>query len=235
MTTKVPRHLSAEEMTDLFYGEAPAAREAPAHLLECALCRREYEELREVLALCGAPPSPRLEEDYGEELWRRLRPEIERLDRQPSRWWLAAALAASVLAAAGLGVLGWRGAERPGARQAAAGRELLLLDAVGQHFERSQRLLVELVNAPGAPVGSPGVQGWARELLSANRLYRQLAAREEPELLPVLESLELALAETAHGFHPEVRDLLFDLRLAQLDVEQRWMRAAGISGPERRL
>ncbi len=242
-----PRHLREEEMILLFYGETKSPDTA-AHLRTCESCRSAYEELRAVLALLNEAPPPEPEEGYGERVWRRLQPEIER-DLPPLGWWaprrtLAAALAASLLIAAGGGLLWWRSTARPDSGQIAARRDVLLFDAVDEHLERSQRLLVELLNEPAA--GSPGVRSRAQELLAANRLYRQLAARQEPGLLPPLQALELVLVEAAHSADQppgasalassiDANGLLFELRLARQDVERKWLQAAGITPLERSL
>src|SRR5262249_59414713 len=89
----------------------------------------------------------------------------------PRRVLVSGALAASLLAAFLLG----RHLPRPG-NDAALGRERILLVAVGDHLERSQVVLLELVNAdPQAPLDVRAEQRTASDLVSASRLYRQAA------------------------------------------------------------
>jgi hypothetical protein len=78
-------------------------------------------------------------------------------------------------------------------------RERILLVAVGEHLERSQMVLIELQNAGGnGPVDISSERQWAHELVPANRLYRQAAARAgEAGVASVLEDLERVLLEIA--------------------------------------
>jgi hypothetical protein len=101
-------------------------------------------------------------------------------------------------------------------------RERILLVAVGDHLERSQMLLIELANAPRGRAADIGIeQGWAQELVGANRLYRQAALRAgEPAVAGVLDELERLLVEVAHA--PE------QLRPAQLEKLQRRIEARGL-------
>jgi hypothetical protein len=57
-------------------------------------------------------------------------------------------------------------------------RENVLLADLGEHFDRSQRMLVELASTDDSagPVDMSGEQGRAEQLVAANRLYRQTAA-----------------------------------------------------------
>ena len=53
-------------------------------------------------------------------------------------------------------------------------RERVLQAALAEHLESSQRLMMEVVNAP-EPLGDE--REWAEALLSQNRLYRRAAER----------------------------------------------------------
>jgi hypothetical protein len=115
-------------------------------------------------------------------------------------------------------------------------RERVLLVAVGDHLERSQMVLLELVNAPaGEPMDLETQRAFAGELVSANRLYRQSALRAgEPALAAVLDELERVLVEVAAGpdaLSPadlaelqrriEARGLLFKVNVVQSHVRER--------------
>ena len=112
----------------------------------------------------------------------------------------------------------------------------MLLVAVGDHLERSQMVLIELANAPaGEALNVKAQRALADELVSANRLYRQTAARSgEPALTAVLEELERVLVEVASGpdaLTPgdlaelqkriESRGLLFRVRVIGSQVRER--------------
>ena len=80
-----------------------------------------------------------------------------------------------------------------------AGR--LLRAEVEDHLERSQRMLVELVNADytsGAPI--EGERARAADLVAAGRLYRRSAEQVgDAEIGDLLEDLERVLVEVANG------------------------------------
>lgn len=114
-------------------------------------------------------------------------------------------------------------------------RERVVLAALGEHFDRTERTLVELVNSqPGRRVDISAEQAWARDLLEANRLYRQAAGRQSPALSQVLEDLEPVLLEIANSpsqltsdeFETlrdriETRSLVFKVRVTGADVRAR--------------
>ena len=114
-------------------------------------------------------------------------------------------------------------------------RERVVLAALGEHFDRTERTLVELVNSqPGRRVDISAEQAWARDLLEANRLYRQAAGGRSPALSQVLEDLEPVLLEIANSpsqltsdeFETlrdriEARSLVFKVRVTGADVRAR--------------
>ena len=79
--------------------------------------------------------------------------------------------------------------------------ERVVLVAVGDHLERSQMFLIEIMNSD--PSGQNGIarqQELARNLLDDNRLYRQSAQRSgDPEVARVLDELERVLVEIANA------------------------------------
>jgi hypothetical protein len=80
-------------------------------------------------------------------------------------------------------------------------RERILLASVADHLERSQRVLVELLNRSGGDgVDILADQRQARDLLDANRIYRlSAAAAGEPAVSNVLDELERILVEITHA------------------------------------
>src|SRR4029450_6847780 len=83
----------------------------------------------------------------------------------------------------------------------AAARERILLVAVGDHLERSEMLLVELVNAggDGQPVDISVQQQHAAEPVGANPPDRRTVVRGgEPGMASLLDELERLLVEVAH-------------------------------------
>jgi hypothetical protein len=234
-------HLSEDDLVLLHYHE-DAGSEANAHLAGCAACADRLRALGRTLALLRAPEAPERGEDYGARVWARLRPGLELREARPKvvpirgRLWPRAVSVAALAAALVLAfVLGRRFPDQAQPLSAEV-RERVLLVAVGDHLERSQMVLVELVNAPvDEAMNVKAQRALADELVSANRLYRQTAARSgEPALTAVLEELERVLVEVAAGpdaLTPddlaelqrriESRGLLFRVRVIGTQVRER--------------
>lgn len=161
--------------------------------------------------------------------------------------WLATA--AALVLVVGAYWLGRRNAEMGGASQAPitaqapsspslgteAIRERVVLAALGEHLDRTEHTLVELVNSePGRRVDISAEQAWARDLLEANRLYRRATGGKSPALSQVLEDLEPVLLEIANSpsqltsdeFEAmrdriEARSLVFKVRVTGADIRAR--------------
>jgi anti-sigma factor RsiW len=87
------------------------------------------------------------------------------------------------------------------ASPAASIRERVVLAALSAHLDRTERGLVELVNADDrGTIDISAEQAWARDLLDANRLYRQSArGTASPALVSVLSELEPILLDIVHS------------------------------------
>ena len=119
----------------------------------------------------------------------------------------------------------WHPAEQPPAAPISAEvRERILLVAVGEHLDRSQVVLVELVNANTPAGGEADIsseQKRARDLVAANRLYRQTAQHAgEIAVVSVLDELERVLVEIANS--PQ------EVSSAQLEQLQKRIESKGI-------
>ena len=202
-----------------------------------------YEELTRVLDAVDALPVPERGPFYGARVWARLEPELAARSarRLGLRRWLSAAVAATLLLVIGFAL----GRHGKGERTlSVASRERILTAAVAGHLDRSERLLIEIANAPAAPAGETldlaAEREWARSLLTANRLYRQSARRGgKPRLADLLAEIEPFLIELAHAPDEtspdalqvltrriEERALLFKLRI----VSERLDRPQGAAG-----
>jgi len=200
-------HLTEEQFVLYYYGEGDGSPAVRAHLDACEACRAEYAGLQRVLNVVDLAPVPERDASYGEQVWNRLQPSL-RWDRRPGlpwlklSWWPAAAVVSTLMVAAFLA--GRYYPKAPSATQTASAgqvRERILLDAVGDHLERSQAVLLEVVNAqPGHPLDVASERERAGDLVAENRLYRQTAARTgDTRVASVLDDLEPVLLEIAHG------------------------------------
>jgi len=109
-----------------------------------------------------------------------------------------------LLAAAFLAGRFWpRPAQQPVATQepAQVNPQRVVLVAVGDHLERSQMLLVEIMNADTkGPINFSSEQAQARELLDSNHLYRVSSQQAgDPQVARLLDQLGRVLAEIANG------------------------------------
>jgi hypothetical protein len=199
-------HLHEDDLTLHYYREDGGA--AAAHLAECAECATAYAALAADLDALKPEDAPERPEGFEALMWSRVE---ARLPRSRSRWapWAGGlAIAASLVLAFWLGRQTNVSTPAPQASMQTPTqeqvRERVLLVAVGDHLERSQMVLLEVVNAQaGMPADLAASQRSAEELATANRLYRQAAARAgEPAVAGVLEDLERVLMEIAHSPSP---------------------------------
>jgi len=237
-------HVSEDDLVLLHYRE-DAGEDAGAHVASCEECAARLRALAETLSLATAPDAPERGDDYGAQVWARLRPQLglpelalESPKVVPFRrplWPRAAAFAALAAALVLAFLLGRRFPAEPQPLSAEV-RERVPLVAAGEHLERSQMVLVELSNAPAGEVMNVAAQRTvADELVSSGRLYREAAVRTgDPALAAVLEELERVLLEVAAGpeaLQPadleklqqriESRGLLFKVRVVGTRVRER--------------
>jgi hypothetical protein len=209
------RQLQDEELILHYYGEAGNAEEIRDLLAGSPELSARYEALRRTLdTVDEALPVPERPESYGAEVWERLEPRLPKKPPLPfqAQWgWLAAA----VLLLA-VGFLAGRLLPRPGGEEtlSAEARERILSRTMAAHLERSERLLTEVANAEtDGSVDISAERRWAQEILTANRLYRQITRREgRPMISSLLDDLEPFLLELAHSPSEIPEEDLADLR-----------------------
>jgi hypothetical protein len=210
-------HYSEEDLILHFYGEDAGRRrrEISQHVDECASCAAVYRELAATLQLLEAPEVPERGEQYGLEVWQRIR---ARLPEPEAPWWVrwlkwdrlaVAGAVAMLVVAAFVAGLSWPnpGSPIPAAPPAVAstaagasdGRQRILLTSVTEHLDRSERILTDIMNAPvGGDISTE--QRRAEDLVSTSRLYRQEAVEAgEQSVVSVLEDLERNLLEVIHS------------------------------------
>jgi hypothetical protein len=221
------KEIQDDDLILYWYGEAEDPEEIQAHLDASPELRARYDELRRTLEAAGeALPVPERPESYGAEVWARILPRLDGkvLPFRPRRdvlAWVAAAAAVLLLAVGFLAGRHWPSSDEPRvAALSADARERILVRTVAVHLESSERLLTEVANSEGdGAVDLSAERRWARDLLAANRLYRQSAQRGgRPGIASLLDELEPLLLEIAHGPAEAPADEIEDLR-ARIDEQ----------------
>ncbi|MCC7124896.1 MAG: hypothetical protein IT178_08610 [Acidobacteria bacterium] len=247
------RHLTDEEQVQLHDGDDELdLRWAAEHLASCAACREAQAALARTLDTVSRQSLQEPPEDFERVMWARVSARLETPPVPSWRAWFTwprlavAGGAAAVVLVAFLGGR-WYGplTSAPGATPtattatvAAVAPEQVLLGTAGDHLERTQAVLVELLNADDRQPVAGADRERAADLVAASRLIRQSAADAgETSLATVLEELERVLLEIANdGDHwsPEERDvlraridtrgLLFRTRVVNADIRHRGAR-----------
>ena len=201
------KHLNEEDLILHYYGESVAG--AGEHLKTCEACRASFESLALVLRAMDKLQAPEPVEGYENRVWNRIAPGLR--EAQPRGWsllglWMTPRHLAATAAMAVLLVGAFLAGRVSQQHQQVAGlsgpvRERIMLVAVGEHLDRSQMILVELVNnASTGPVDITEEQRRARDLVDENRLYRQAALKSgDTGVSSVLDELERTLLEVAHS------------------------------------
>ncbi len=256
-------HPDEEALVLLFYGDTgpDEERQMAAHLDSCATCQPVWQQIRTTLAAVDAAAVPEPPADFERVMWARVQGQLESISIAPTPWWSlrhllpAGALAAVLLAMFSIGRY-WPGqaelapnsVQAIPAKAAASQTERALLVAMDDHLERSELLLVELMNSPAS---EPVLQGFEREtaddLLSSGRLYRQTATHTgNVHLAAMLEDLEAVLVEiarspralkaqdvTALRTRIEEDDLLFKVRVVTDEIRERQKTISTVSEGDR--
>ncbi|MFA5910283.1 MAG: zf-HC2 domain-containing protein [Vicinamibacterales bacterium] len=257
-------HLSEEDLILHYYGEIDRADETrvDAHLAGCGECQAANAQLRRVLTLVETAAPVEARPGFERDVWARLEPQLP-----PSRsalrwtsslfwfpqWALAGGVAALVFVAfmAGRFSGGVPAGVSPDTAVAAdASPDRVLHAAVGDHLDRTQMMLAELVNNDADQAGVfAGEQARASDLVAANRLIRQSATQSgDTGVADVLEDLERVLLEIANApadvtsnelsdlkSRITAQDLLFRVRVIASEMRNRTRsdREAGDRPPQR--
>jgi hypothetical protein len=227
-------HPSEDDLVLHFYGESrPSEKQRFAeHLETCAPCRASWLDLGDTLKLVDAAPVPEPGPDFERVMWARVQ---QALPTPAAPWWSMARLlpfaaaAAVVVVAAVAGTRIWLARQAPVATsgpavaKASSPRERVMLAALDEHFETTQALLVDLMNAPeaggsdnaGADLSFERIT--AGELVSSGRLYRVTARQNgDMQFARMLDDLEPVLVDVAHAPDRITRNDLQSLR-ARID------------------
>jgi len=230
-----------------------------AHLATCEGCRARYRNLEAVLAVADVAEAPAPGEAFETEVWQRLVPRLESAPPEPLFQRIfrdfsglrflapAGAVVAIVVLVLGAFLAGryWQARSQHGNKVAAQplsaqSRDRILLVAVGDHLERSQMVLVELVNTnPERTVDISAERQHAQDLVPANRLFRLTAEHAgETGVAMLLDELERTLIEIAHSpsklsspefeqlrRRVEAQGILFKVRVVDSQVHERERKA----------
>ena len=224
MSALMGRHVSEDDLILFHYSELPEAADVARHIEGCARCAGALEEIRASLSLVDAADAAEVSdipEDYGARLWERLAPRLApaggvtgtphvpalRFPRPvfARRWAIAASLLVMLLAGFIAGRFSGTGTTVTPLPISGEGRERVLLLAAGDHLERSQMMLAEIVNLNGTTSGDARVdftvgRDRAGELAASGRIYRLSAQMNgEIALESMLDELERILVDIANA------------------------------------
>lgn len=206
------KHLSDESLVAHYYkdDDARARKIVEEHLASCRVCRTRFVELENLLGVIQAPEVPERKESYSEDVWNRIRAQLPEREARSwyvifaRRWAWATALAAVVIAAFLLGRFFQPAAEHPRVATTSPEKvkQRVLVVALRDDLERSQMILIELMNTPDAakPVDISAQQQRAEDLVDSTRLYRQTAIEVGDDATArVLDQLERTLLDIARS------------------------------------
>ena len=250
-------HLTEDDLVLHYYGEMDHEQEAAAarHLGTCHACHAEYTRLQRVLhAIDETAAAPMdLPPSFERTVWARLEPNLRKERRGWTSWLLMSpaplALAASVVALVAAAFFAGRAlAPAPAVPSASAAgtpaeqiRERILLVDLGDHLDRSQMVLVELVSSDATGnVDISRERATAEQLVADNRLYRQTAEQTgDAAVTDLLDEIERVLTEVAASPERlssqdladvrrriESQDLLFKVRVVSSRVRERQQETA---------
>jgi hypothetical protein len=240
------KHLSQDDLILHYYGEGSDG--ITKHIAKCSECRANFDQLSWTLSVVALPEPPVRGEGYSAEVWSRIRPKLSTRTAPtprlafPRRWAAVASVAVLIAIAFVVG----RYTNRAPAKFSAEAidnaqlPQKVLVVALGDYYDRSEMLLLELAHANRPEDLDLDTQRrYASELVATNRLYQQTAQRvgdaETGALLDQLEQVLLQVAHTPQGATAtdiqQLRQqidsgaLLFKVRVAQVR-----MKAQGKSG-----
>ena len=205
------KHLTEAEMILKHYNELRDTA-LESHLADCTECREELQRLSAALAKVPQVKVPMLTENYGSQVWTKLRDRLPEKRQswfaevlRPGQWAVVGAMAVLLVAAFVAGRFTGPGI-KPGTptnfASDAAGRNRIVSVSLDHHFERTQILLVEVLAAQPKDKGDfASTQEQARDLLDSNRLYRNSSAStaRDPAVQRTLDELERVLVEIANS------------------------------------
>jgi hypothetical protein len=211
-------HLTEEELVEHYYADhggdagGKAFRIAQRHLNGCAECAAESAKLADDMKQMDGLEYDELSLAYGESVWSRVAERLPALamrdaPRRRLSWGLmlgyATACAVLVVSAFEIGRV-WEHRQHPqnaAVKPAAPVQRPVVVVVLGDHLDRTERLLVELKHANGedTDVVKP-MREEARSLLAANHVFREDADKSgDTALMQALDRLDHLLSDVANA------------------------------------
>lgn len=207
-------HLTEEELVERYYGERGSGMSGAypdTHLQECEQCTGAFAALEGELAAMRPLDVPERDENYGERMWARVEGALP--PRHAKKSWvrrvgwqrvLIYAASCAVLVAGsfygGEVYEHWQTQKRMRTTvHAPAPQPKVVVVVLGDHLDRSERLLVELKHADADTAELSPLRDEAQNLLTPNRVFRDEAEKEgDPALTIALNHLDTLLTEIAN-------------------------------------
>jgi hypothetical protein len=205
------KHLTEEELIGRYYqervGEGEDSASVKEHIEACETCAETYAALAWDLGEMKVIEAPARDDGYGERVWASLEGKLVPYRKERRSWLGGWALRGLSYAAVGgllvagafyAGRLSVEKQKQPQVAQttpAPKPQPRVVVVVLGDHLDRSERLLVELkhVDASSTEMVSP-LRDEARSLLAANKICRQKASQEDdPALTTALDRLDHVL------------------------------------------
>ncbi|KAA6459824.1 hypothetical protein DYQ86_17120 [Acidobacteria bacterium AB60] len=217
------RHLREEELIEHYYATRAAGRgedagrekefrAAEGHLQACGACAEARAALAAEMGEMDGLPCAEADAAYGTSVWNRVASRLPRMaaeepPRRRAAWGMmlgwAAASAVLVIGAFEVGRV-WehrQHAQTAVARPAPPVERQIVVVVLGDHLDRTERLLVELKHAQGEdPDVVKPMRDEARSLLAANRVFREDADKSgDKALIQALDHLNQLLNDVANA------------------------------------
>ncbi len=247
------KHWNETELIEHYYQESANMAECERHLKICAACAKSYAEVRRDLDGVKPLAPPARGEEHVEHIWQSIRHSLPVYESQKRGWtlhqlWRPLAWTAACALLIAIGFLSgrqWQRKQTPSVAVAVDphARQRVVIVVLGDHLDRSERLLVELNHAGTHDNAAIPLQSEARELLATNRLVRQ-SAMQTGEVgvessLDRLERLLMELANEPDGLTEQELNrlrqqmntdgLLFDIRVLRSRVNSQALQPQGAS------
>jgi hypothetical protein len=201
------KHLEEAELVEHYYEESANMGESERHLKACAVCAKRYAELCRDLNRVTTTTPPARREDYVEQIWQSIHTSLPVYEKAKGGWmrfyrplgWAAACVL--LVAVAFVAGRRWERKQAPSVAVAVdpQARQRVVIVVLGDHLDRSERLLVQLNHANGNDLPDLPLRSEARELLASNRLVRQSAMRAgDLNVEASLDRLERLLMELSN-------------------------------------